>query len=114
MTVLLIFSPDGRVLMQRRTEGLLRNMWVFYLIQGEMLDAPAVRDYMQSLRYPPEKVEKITLLGQFTHTFTHRVWDMVGYAVRVNTDIPLPGHQFRTPDEINAGGLPAAMRYLMM
>jgi len=108
MTVLLIYSPDGRVLMHRRTEGLLRNMWVFHLIQGEILDGAAVHDYVQSLGYTPGE---ITPLGQHTHTFTHRVWEMTSFAVRINENNPLPAHQFRTPDEIIKGGLPSAMRY---
>ncbi|MCL2364867.1 MAG: A/G-specific adenine glycosylase [Defluviitaleaceae bacterium] len=114
MTVLLIFAPDGRVLMTRRTAGLLRNMWVFHLVQGETLDAPAVREYLQSQGYSLHKIEEITPLGTFTHTFTHRVWEMTGFAVRVNENLALTDHHFRTPDEITAGGLPSAMRYFMM
>lgn len=112
MTVLVILSSDGRVLMHKRAEGLLRGMHVYYLIESAALSPEEVTAHLTERGYTPTHIEP---LGTFTHTFTHRVWQMTGYTVRVNTNnmvlYHFENHSFLTPDEVAQVGVPAAMRY---
>ncbi|MDR3207478.1 MAG: A/G-specific adenine glycosylase [Oscillospiraceae bacterium] len=59
--VCLLFDPQGRVLMRRRTESLLRGLWEF----------PAA---------PPEGLAVLSAqpCGRHTHVFTHIIWEMEG------------------------------------
>ena len=108
ITVLLFFSPDGKVMMRRRDAGLLRGMMVYWLVEGEQLVADAVAGYVGERGFTVRGMEA---LGDFSHTFTHRVWQMTGYAVQVGKCAALDGYEWLTPDEVAARGLPAAMRY---
>jgi A/G-specific adenine glycosylase len=111
--VLLIFSPDGRVLMRRRTEGLLRGMWVYCLSEGQPGEAPSYTQpeaaaHAASLGYTVTGIES---LGEARHAFTHRVWDMIGFAVYVRESHGVDDYLFLTPDELEKTAVPAAMRY---
>jgi A/G-specific adenine glycosylase len=123
--VLLIISPDGRVLMRRRTEGLLRGMWVYYLAE----DADKINfgriDQNLNTASAMASLSQITALLKpmgYTcahaghklnarHTFTHRVWDMACYEVRVNENHAFGDYRFLTPEEREAAARPAAMKY---
>jgi A/G-specific adenine glycosylase len=105
MTVLIIFSPRGRVLMRRRTEGLLKGMWVYCLTENPLAD---IHGYVKAMGY---SVKTVYPLGEARHAFTHRVWQMTAYAVHVNEDCAVGDYRFLSPDEVDKAALPAAMRY---
>jgi A/G-specific adenine glycosylase len=105
MLVLLIFSADGRILMRRRTEGLLKGMWVYYLTEGTPTDIPA---HASEMGYTVKSTDP---LGEFTHTFTHRIWEMTGYALTVYENHTVDDYVFLTPDEVEKIAIPAAMKY---
>jgi len=70
--VLLLFDSEGRVLMRRRTEALLRGLWEF---PAEM----------------PEGVEVLSRksCGKATHIFTHITWEMEGFLCRGKQTSPV-------------------------
>jgi A/G-specific adenine glycosylase len=108
-TVIIAVDPHGRVLMRRRTEGLLKGMWVYYLLEGKLLDNEMlVREQIKSMGFTPTSTEA---LGEATHTFTHRKWQMKAYSVTVKENRPVGDYQFLTPHDINKAALPAAMKY---
>jgi A/G-specific adenine glycosylase len=104
VTVILIYSPKGRLLMRQRTEGLLKGMWVYCLVEKETNAA----DFVTSMGYTVETAE---FLREATHTFTHRVWQMKAYAVTVGENHAAEGFSFLTPDEHKKAAIPAAMKY---
>ncbi len=68
--VYLLFDPQGRVLMRRRCEALLRGLWEF---------PHALPDGIQVLSKTP--------CGSAVHVFTHIIWQMEGFDCRV---LPIP------------------------
>ncbi|MCL2203410.1 MAG: A/G-specific adenine glycosylase [Defluviitaleaceae bacterium] len=107
LTVLLIFSPEGKVLMHQREAGLLESMWVYYLVEDAIEDIPA---YLNALGYTVHALEP---LGSARHAFTHRIWQMNAFAVHVRESHAPEGYRFFTPGETQALAVPAAMKYFM-
>ncbi|MCL2501083.1 MAG: A/G-specific adenine glycosylase [Defluviitaleaceae bacterium] len=109
VTVLLIYSPEGRVLMKRRTEGLLKGMWVYYLIEGDAdVTSDLVGQKLKSMGYTSAQIERKC---NARHTFTHRIWDMTCYEVHIKENHAIEDYRFITPDEATKLALPAAMKY---
>ncbi|MCL2189541.1 MAG: A/G-specific adenine glycosylase [Defluviitaleaceae bacterium] len=115
LTVLRIFAPQGRVLMRKRTEGLLKGMWVYYLIE-ETPEKPSrtpaeITEYLAKTR--GYTVTHIEPLGEARHTFTHRVWHMHGYDVHIKENYLIADYHFISPDDMKNIALPAAMGYFI-
>ncbi|MDR0292911.1 MAG: A/G-specific adenine glycosylase [Oscillospiraceae bacterium] len=72
-TVCIVRDGEDRVLLRRRTERLLHNMWEFPVEEQLLADGFAVR------RDPAP-------LGTASHVFTHIIWRMTAYGARVTTD----------------------------
>ena len=105
--VCLIFS-GSRVLMRQRTEAMLKGLWVFPMAEGK-----------HTLRQLPAVVKKLTKLpvcdvqpaGEAKHVFTHQVWQMQLYTMRVPEAAEAPaGYRFVTIDEMDALAIPTAVK----
>lgn len=115
ITVLLLITPDGRVLMRKRTEKLLHGLWVFDLTEGELNPAEALGRAKQ-MGFSPAVVhtwEAITELGAASHVFTHRVWRMRGYALYVNETLAPEGYRFVSGNEMGTLACPKAIKYYL-
>jgi A/G-specific adenine glycosylase len=91
--VCLLLDPEGRVLMRRRTEALLRGLWEF----------PAA---------PPAGVPLLSNepCGRAEHVFTHIRWQMEGRLCRTPA-VPAPeGHLWASPEDFADLALPSAFR----
>ncbi len=106
-TLCLIFSGD-RVLMRQRTEAMLRGLWVFPMAEGK-----------HTLRQVPSVVKKLTKLavsgveseGEAKHVFTHQVWQMQLYTMKVPEDAAAPaGYSFIPVDEMSNLAIPTAVK----
>jgi A/G-specific adenine glycosylase len=115
VTVLLIYSPKGQILMQKRSEGLLKSMWVFYLTEDELPNEPdaAVTKIGLLLKNLGFTYTCIEYNRKARHTFTHRVWDMTAYTVRVNETQAPEGYSFLSPDDMKKSAIPSAMKYFI-
>ena len=105
--VLLIRSGD-RVLVRRRTENMLRGLWVFPMAEGfavpaEIRAAAKEKTGLDCVR--------IADCGAARHVFTHQIWEM--HLWQMETD---PGAEagsswrFVTEAELDALALPTAMK----
>jgi adenine-specific DNA glycosylase len=103
--------------MRRRTEGLLKGMWVYYLLEGEAAVTVTSCQIDTKLRIASllkkagYTVVQIGQLLHMRHTFTHRIWDMAFYAVHIKENYAIEDYRLLSPDEAETIPLPAAMRY---
>jgi A/G-specific adenine glycosylase len=103
-TVVMVINPRKQVLTQKREGRLLRDMHVYCLYDGEA--EPESAAYGMGFT-----VTAVKPLGKARHAFTHRIWDMAGYAVWVR-EAPAPdGYRFMSRDEVNAAPFPSAVKY---
>jgi A/G-specific adenine glycosylase len=93
--VCIIRDDDGRVLLRRRPERLLHNMWELPVEEQLLADGFAVCR------------EQIPL-GTAKHVFTHIVWHMTAYKARATIGA-LP-EQYRWADGLKGIALPSAMK----
>lgn len=108
-TVLLIVDREGRALMRRRTEKLLRGLWAFYMADGR-LDEEQAAAHVMELGF---RCGKPRAVGGVCFAFTHLVWDMEGFAFLAENNAPPEGYAF-----VDAGGpegvaVPAAHRFFL-
>ena len=105
--LLLIYS-GARVLMGCREEALLQGLWCYPLREGH--DTP------EALQRAAEKRMKLRctlprLLGEARHVFTHRVWQMRLWEVRVPENAEAPaGWRFVSGTEMDALPIPTAVK----
>ena len=100
-----LVTCHGRLLLTQRKEALLRNLWVFPLIE----DAKSPAEVCDGLRNLGVDAVFRQDLGPARHVFTHRVWNMMLYhfeAESANTR----DSQFFSQAEMLALPLPTAMR----
>lgn len=82
---------DGRFAIRKRpSTGLLANLWELPNVQGALTPEEAAALYKG----------EITPLPAATHVFTHVVWEMTGYFVRLSTPIKDEKVRFVTPEEL--------------
>ena len=91
-----LFYHDGRYALRRRPEkGLLANLYEFPNAEGH-LSAEEARAYAEALG----AITDVTPLPAATHVFTHLIWDMTGYLVRLKAPISQDGVLWATKEEI--------------
>lgn len=81
MAVVLL-RHKGRIFVTRRSEALLKGLYVFYLLENH--DTPS--DIQKSLKARGIHPISIAQIGQARHVFTHRVWHMRVYLADVQSD----------------------------
>ncbi len=100
-----LVTCHGRILMTQRKEALLKNLWVFPLIDGARTPAQ-VEKGLKALGARAKCGEK---LGAARHVFTHRVWQMTLYPCEA-ADTGCREGRFVSLSEMNALPLPTAVR----
>ena len=105
--VLLLRAGD-RVLLRRRTERMLKGLWVFPMAEGrrEALDLAA--EMQERLALP---VRNLRRAGEARHVFTHQIWNMVIWTAETEAGADAPeGCRFAGAAELEALALPTAMK----
>ena len=101
----LVFCGDT-VLLCKRKEKLLQNLWVFALCEGDNTPE-AVQKTIEKMglrvRYTGEA-------GEARHVFTHRVWQMKLCCFEAEKTIKKPDRVFVTAEGLEALPMPTAMR----
>jgi len=93
--VYIIIDYDNRVLLRKRTERLLHNLWEF----------PAT-----SFDFP---LDNAVSLGAARHTFTHLVWCMTGWLLRVPNAEPPEGCAWVRAEDVGEYAIPSAFAEYM-
>lgn len=96
-TVLLVLS-QGKVLLHKREKGLLGGLWEYLLLSG-LLPGEEVRSALSELGF---KTDRLILLPQAHHVFTHVEWKMQGFAAFVQKEEDLPGCIWAKEDEVRS------------
>lgn len=99
--VLLVQDEQGRLLMRKRSERLLHNLW-------EYVNLPAQPAAQALASLGLEKTGEIEL-GQARHVFTHIIWHMRGAYVTVKDEKAPEGYQWVERDKIEEKAVPAAL-----
>ena len=98
-----IITCEGRVMVSRREEALLRGLYVFHLIEQQTSrDAVA-----KALRLPAGQLKP---LCRARHVFTHRIWEMNIYHAQVNSAWISRQGIWVTREELELLPFPSAMR----
>lgn len=98
-TVFLILYGDSAAVRKRPEKGLLAGLYEFPNVSGHLSENEAA-EYVRSLGFVPETIEA---LPPARHIFTHKEWDMTGFAVRVTEKGP--GRSF--PDNVEYSDAPS-------
>lgn len=99
--VALVFSGDS-VLVTKRHEALLKNMYVFFLRENGF---PALQEELAARGAQHRKV-----LKKARHVFTHRVWNMTIHHFVAAEPFHVPHGQWVTREEMLSLPIPTAMR----
>ena len=100
MLVLLIQDEQGRLLMRKRSERLLHNLWEYVNLPEQ-----TVEKALQTLGLEEKTRQEI---GTARHVFTHIVWHMKGMWIRVK-EAPAPeGYQWITEKGMDEKAIPTA------
>ena len=103
-TPLVLLTDDGRAALVRRPDkGLLAGLWDLPTLEGFCGEAQ-VRAYLEDEGCRVLSIEK---LPPARHIFTHIVWEMRGYLVRVTDG---GGFAFYSAEERRARALPSALK----
>ena len=106
-TVLLLISHGQVLLCKRPSKGLLAGMWEFISLEGWLTEAElgawlAAQGFM---------VEKIQPASSARHIFTHKEWQMQGWAVFVSQIVDYPKGVWVTQRQLEeAYAMPSAYR----
>lgn len=106
-TILILCSPDRRIIMRRRNEKLLNGLWEFYAVDRSM-DADEVQEHVKRLGYTMRGLE---FIGKSKHVFTHIVWHMEGYCCQIEENQAPKGYALVDQSQIKNLALPAAIRF---
>ncbi|HIW22141.1 MAG TPA: A/G-specific adenine glycosylase [Candidatus Dorea intestinavium] len=79
-TILVIKNKDQVALLKRREEGLLKGLYELPNFPGH-LEKEQVVKALNDLGVPVLHIEE---LGKAKHVFSHRIWQMIGYRVKVD------------------------------
>lgn len=78
---ILVIRDDTRVVLQKRPEkGLLAGMYEFPWLAGHF----STEEVLRYLKERGLSVLQISPLSRSRHIFTHKEWNMIGYAIRVD------------------------------
>ena len=79
-TVLVLVSDQGKIALNKRNnKGLLAGLYEFPNLD-KTLTQTKVKDYLTTSGYSIDKIKEI---GKYTHVFSHKTWNMIGYQVKV-------------------------------
>lgn len=101
-----VVTCGDRVLVVRRHQALLNNLYVFVLSEG-LSDAAHAAARLAHLGIDAQYKEE---LGSARHVFTHRVWNMQLHHFVAVAPVSVTGGEWVTADELDALPLPTAMK----
>lgn len=99
-----IVCREGRTLVLRREEGLLRGLWAFPCPEG---GAEALLEYLAENGVQARIAEAA---GQARHVFTHRIWEMELFLLEAGGCGSPAGWRWASAEELAALPMPAAMK----
>ncbi len=102
-----LFSDGSNVLMTQRAEKLLKNLWVFPMLEGHN-----EADQLPTLLRRKWKIDGVfpVFLGNAKHVFTHQVWQMRIWSVSL-LKLPSSGPLTSVPlSSLQALAIPSAMK----
>ncbi|MBQ6946874.1 MAG: A/G-specific adenine glycosylase [Clostridia bacterium] len=82
MTVCVLQNKQGVFLRKRPDKGLLAGLWEPWHTEGTL----SLEQLRQQLLSDGIEVIALRPLGQRKHVFTHKIWEMTGFAVECNND----------------------------
>lgn len=89
LVVAIVENQYGEYLVNKRPDkGLLANFYEFMSFEYDGTLEPA-EFLLEKLSPVCKNVESIQAIGTFNHVFSHRIWEMESYSVKVTTDITL-------------------------
>ncbi len=103
---LILLTCKKRVLLVRRTEALLRGLYVFLLREGDA-SLPAALEQLRTLGIDARGRGD---LGEARHVFTHRVWEMRMRHFETERERPVRDGLWADREAMRALPLPVAMR----
>ena len=96
---------DGKFLLRKRPKGLLGGLYEFCAVEGYAAPAALCRQ-MENLGFGSAKI--LSRLPDSKHVFTHLIWRMQGYHMKV-TSIP-EGYIAVSPDDLEKYAFLSAIR----
>ena len=103
-----VLRSGNRALLRRRTEQMLRGLWVFPMAEGHREEAALAAELQAQLGLP---VRNLRRAGEARHVFTHQIWRMNLWEAETDPDAAAPaGCRFASPAELDALALPTAMK----
>lgn len=93
-TVLLIRDDRYTLIRKREEKGLLAGMYEFPMLEGRVSQKKAL-DFAGKLGLQPLKIES---LGEATHIFTHKEWQMKGVLIQIADTRPEKSGSLRLPE----------------
>lgn len=105
-TVMIITSGRA-VLMQKRTEGLLSDMWVFPMLEGQSMTAEETEAYIKEKLHLDCRIVREE--GEARHVFTHRIWEMRLFSADVSRK-NVDACRWADADEMEELPIPTAMK----
>ena len=97
---------QGKIFITRRSEALLRGLYVFYLLENY----DKLADILKNLKAQSIRPDSLSEIGRARHIFTHRVWHMTIYLADVPDDaMPCEG-LWVSANEMNGLPFPTAMK----
>lgn len=99
-----IVCREGRALVLRREEGLLRGLWAFPCPEGGV---EALLEYLAENGVQARIAEAA---GQARHVFTHRIWEMELFLLEAGGCGSPAGWRWASAEELAALPMPAAMK----
>ena len=106
ITVVMVVDHQGRVLMRKRREKLLKDLWEYVLLNGHY--EPVVLE--ARLADMGIRVKNVVQVGTGKHVFSHKIWRMVNAkAIWAGENLP-PDYVFNAISDLNSLAFPSAFR----
>ncbi len=102
--ILMLFSPDGSVLLRRRKEKLLHNLWEF----PGFMSMESIEKHLAAWGVRFTKEPEIG--QQAKHVFTHLIWLMRGVTIRADNRADIDGATWVKADSLDHFAMPAALK----
>jgi A/G-specific adenine glycosylase len=97
-TILLLRYGNQVALLRRPESGLLAGLYQFPALAGKL----SLQEAQEALQKRGYSIEEIVPLGEAKHVFSHLVWSMVGYSVRLKEKPNEPSFVYADKKEIQS------------
>ncbi|MBR4458848.1 MAG: A/G-specific adenine glycosylase [Clostridia bacterium] len=103
----LLVRCGRRMMIRRRTEALLRGLWIFPMLPGHRR-GNTLRQAAEDLTgFPLRSLKEV---GEARHVFTHRIWQMRIWHAETSGEALPEGWQWADAEEIRTLPFPTAMK----